>query len=182
MSRLLAVDPGLDVCGLAVFQLEGWTPRESIRSLIPRLERWEAIRTPPSASLPSRLYHLHSRIFDFASEVGAIRVVLELPATAGAYSRNRGGRTGNLIPQGIAQLNRAIGALVCGAFEHTADLELVPASRIPKKRRLAVVRTNLRLAGHSLSRLARPSPDILDAIGVGLQWLIDPARCRELAA
>lgn len=182
MSRLLAVDPGLDVCGLAVFQLEGWTPRESVRSLVPRLERWEAIRTPPAMSLPCRLDLLRCRIFDVASEIQASRVVLELPATAGAYSRNRGNRTGNRIPQGIALLNRAIGALVCGAYEHTPHLYLVPASRVPKKTRLAVVKTNLRIAGHSLSREARPSPDMLDAIGIGLQWLTDPQRRREAAA
>lgn len=182
MSRLLVVDPGLDVCGLAVFQLEGWTPREGVLSLMPRLERWEAIRTPPSMLLPDRLDQLRSRIFDVASEVRATRVVLELPATAGAYKRNRGGRTGNLIPQGIAQLNRAIGALICGAYQHTADIELVPASGVPKKRRIAIVKTNLRLAGHSLSRHARPSPDILDAVGIGLMWLTDYARRREVAA
>ncbi len=66
--RVLGVDPGLNVTGVAVMESEGGEPR---------LVWARAIRPPARVPLPERLRHLRDALVDLARDSGATEAAVE---------------------------------------------------------------------------------------------------------
>jgi len=57
-----------------------------------------------------------------------------------------------------------------------AKAEELAAPAIKKDLRQRAVRWELERQGHPITKRARPSPDLLDAVWLGATWLSDPRR------
>ncbi len=184
MSVVVAIDPGLDATGVAVFDLRGWRPLEPWADVLRRLVQHEVIRTSPETAMPDRLGALHARVTDLLRELRPERCYVEQPAIAGVYASRRGRQRGKspLNAESIQKLNWAIGALVTAATGELVAVQLVPAPKIPKEQRIAFVRTALARLGHPLGTQARVSPDLLDAIFLGATCLTDDRYQPTLVA
>jgi len=196
MIWLLAVDPGLDATGVAAFDLTDWRPGISFQEAIARLGPTIILRTKPTEPLVVRLEHLSREFHDFGDDCpgGLARILIEQPATAGAYAarRRRQGTKGLINGAALAKLHMAVGTLVGAATTHSelqrdgALLEervlLVPAPRIEKRLRQKYVLVNLGMRNHPLAaQTRRPSPDLLDAIYLGATWLSSVQRLSPAA-
>src|SRR6185437_14473454 len=172
---LVAVDPGLDAAGVAVFDLgvsipklgihtdDPWTPRESFQRVLERLTRYEVLRTSPDWPLPRRLGMLARGLREIVPMQGCAHVLIERSRIAGVYARARARQqTKNAInAPALEKLFFAIGA---GAYSTTDDVELIPAPAIAKQVRQRSVIFALQKLDHPITKRARPSPDLLDAI------------------
>ncbi len=143
---LVAVDPGLDAAGVAVFDLgvnlphlgirtaHPWDARESFQQVLKRLTRYEVIRTSPEWPLPRRLGFLARGLREVVPMQGSAHVLIERSRIAGVYARARQRQqTKNAINAGaLEKLFFAIGALTAGAELATEEVELIPAPMTAK--------------------------------------------------
>lgn len=173
---IAAVDPGLDLVAAAVFDLAAWHPSHRFEKAATSYKSTHTQETSPRAELHDRLCVLR----DWAATcfVDVCRVYVEKPALFGAYGRNRHGRSGNMIPEGLALLNMAMGALLAGfAADPRRRVVMVPAPKIPKPRRHIAVEAAMKDVGHvEFARGPRGGKqhDVLDATFLGLYVLTHP--------
>lgn len=193
---LVAVDPGLDAAGVAVFDLgvnfpklglrtaDPWMPGESFQRVLERLTRYEVLRTSPEWVLPRRLGMLARGLREIVPMQGAAHVLIERSRIAGVYRHARARQqTKNAInAAALEKLFFAIGALTAGAELATESVELIPAPLIKKPIRQRAVIYALKQLDHPITRRARPSPDLLDAIWLGATWLTHPTRKEQRVA
>lgn len=194
-NYLVAVDPGLDAAGVAVFDLQGtwtfkglepppladrirrWEGRDSFADALRRLARHEVIRTSPKWDLPVRLGWLARGLREVTPH-GSSHVLVERSRIPGVYAQARARQqTKNAInAAALEKLFFAIGALVAGVESHAGSVELIAAPASKKEIRHRAVQWELERQGHPIMRQARQSPDLLDAIWLGATWLSDPRR------
>lgn len=167
---LVSVDPGIDIAGVALFAVDGWTYAEGFVGAARRLAVASALRTKPSAPLGDRLQTLAEGLRSLVADWTVWRVVMEEPATAGAYAeRLRRERGSGINAASLAKLHAAIGALAAAC---SAPVELVRPIRAPKAQRLLLARGLLRDAGREWLLGSRPPADVLDAVSVGINHLM----------
>lgn len=194
-NYLVAVDPGLDAAGVAVFDLRAttllgvdmlgtvsipvprWEGRDSFADALRRLSQYQVIRTSPEQPLPARLGWLARGLREVVPH-GSSHVLIERSRIPGVYAQARARQqTKNAInASALEKLFFAIGALVAGVESHAGSVDLIAAPAIKKELRQRVVRWELERQGHAITKRARPSPDLLDAIWLGATWLSDPRR------
>jgi hypothetical protein len=197
---LLAVDPGLDVTGYAVYDRKLLGPGLTIEArCAPALLCWGRIATKPKDSIERRLGLLDVGLRDALTGApeeygrGTYRlpaqtaVVIERPADKAVYARNqRHGRdAGAAIHEGLAKLNYAIGALIVAAAGHrAAAITLQRTPSIPKARKSAIARDILTAWARARDVAVPPTiEDERDAILLGA-WIIEagPGQARIAAA
>src|SRR6185437_5947217 len=109
VNYLVAVDPGLDAAGVAVFDLNGvpgvtvahgplhwqskgplprWEGRDSFADALRRLTKYEVIRTTPDWALPVRLGWLARGLREVTPH-GSSHVVIERSRIPGVYAQAR---------------------------------------------------------------------------------------------
>lgn len=163
--KVVAIDPGIDGTGVAVFQLQppvGMGMLERLR----HLESWHLIKTSSRDPLVLRLEQLSLQTA--AAAAGADLVIVERPAIAGLYSRNqRAGFKQMAVP--LAKLWMATGAIVAGCVRYTPTV-LLPATSEPKVRRHQMLQ-RLFAAAKRADLADLHQPDVLDAIWLGLVQL-----------
>jgi hypothetical protein len=184
MSRtILAVDPGIDDTGIALFELAGWQPSESFERVLTRLRTTEVLRTAPSQPLSVRLNVLARGIERIilaatASKWPVALMYLEQPRTGGTYRQR--GRPG-LNAGDLSLLFMAMGALIGAAGGRSVEVRLVPAPRLAKPVRHQSILLPLAALHHPLAAQKRRSPDLLDAIWLGATCLTSPGHRPEAA-
>lgn len=184
---LVALDPGLDGTGVAVFDralyagLAHSAANNAARALL-RLDLWES---DPSGSIEARVLEIVDQLRRELAELGAAEVVIEVPSYTGTYA----GKSG--MADGLAKLNRLIGGLLVGAaYRGQRVRTLVPdgipmalraAFRDVKAYRRAGVRELFRLAGRGKGdipgwgmRAELSNQDKIDAVWAGLRALGAP--------
>lgn len=184
MMRILAVDPGLDAVGLAVFELGPrrgpWisaTDREKARALA-----WRGvIKTVPADSLPVRCGVIASEIRHLALERHVRLALVERPAIAGTY-RERGrrarGESGQMVAASMLGFHAACGAVYAGLSLAQVPVIERGAAALPKPQKRLYVNRWLEAVGLAIAT----NQDIVDAVFVGLSspWDV-PASPLEAA-
>ncbi len=168
MSLVLAIDPGLDATGWALFKSQRGGILEQVRGL----RAWGVWRTKATLGLPARLAILHRCVSDLIGECGVDQVLIERPTVAGTYRRHRS----RAIAGPIEVFHLALGAIVAAAhlsLEGGREPILVPAPRLPKRSRHRRLELLLREAGRD--DVSVSSPDAKDAIWIGVMYLAGQA-------
>jgi hypothetical protein len=170
--KILPIDSGMAHAAAALFELPDTRPVLDPRDT-------DGLLAAASCLLGTYTFSTHAReaepdrcrkaalwVRDLAQSNGVGRVVLEVPATAGAYARvKKEQRTKGRPDAAInAKLNRAIGAMMVGATLAGAEVVLVPADRQVKQVREAEVNCLLRQVG----RPEVTNPHVADAVWLGL--------------
>jgi Holliday junction resolvasome RuvABC endonuclease subunit len=173
---IVAIDPGIDATGVAVFQMGGWRRGESFDQLLARLDTYAVLRTKRDQEIPSRLSQLADGLGQVLTGIIATTIYVERPREAGVYhSRlHRQQTKSGINAAALEKLHFAIGALVVAAMTELCDVVLVPAPKIKKSYRAELIHRALRNKNHPIGLQARPSPDLLDAIYLGVTALADP--------
>lgn len=173
-GTILAIDPGLDAMGAAIFSLEGYHGVGSAEALARQLRAVRTIRTAAGDPMPDRIMRLAAGVHDLLDAFGPDRVYLEKPAIDGTYRRNRGnvGRDG--MARAMAGFHLAMGAILLAATQRGATVELVHAPRILKDHRHLLSEAVIRHAAAHLETAARSSKDARDAVWLGCQQLAGP--------
>lgn len=173
-GKLLAVDPGLDRLGWALFSVNG-TPR-SFESALATVCEVGVVRTRPGAPMAERLLWLGRQVRRVVSgPPGEMFAVIESPTTATAYAsrRARGGAAVNA--RSLSGFNQAVGAvtfaladaLVNGVHQRLA-VALAPPPQLKKAlRRRAVEAVVVSRLGLDRGLLE----DECDAVYLGASWL-----------
>lgn len=189
---LVAIDPGLDGTGLAYFHpVAIQAPLVMDESLV-CLREVDVIGLPASTGKgdDKTVYPLHQRLLHLHQKVGAalvwwrdeairagypdgLRVLFEMPATAGGYAerlrRQRGKR--DMVAGDLAAFNMAIGALLAGISAVGIIPELIQAPRTPKDARHLVITSTW---SRQSARMTLPQPrnkDQLCAVWLGTRYL-----------
>jgi Holliday junction resolvasome RuvABC endonuclease subunit len=165
---LLAIDPGLDVTGWALFKTNGHRPA-TLNDALTRLCDSGQLITAPHETLSFRLAHLSVEVGHLAALRDPGWVAVEMPAYAGAYS---GGRERQVS---VGKLYMAIGAIL--AALDPRDVVQVPAIRQPKAVRHELLEAAAREALVALPTGPRGGAreDIWDAIWLGVTALMERA-------
>jgi hypothetical protein len=174
---LVSIDPGLDVTGLAVFDIPPRPPRADglfAPSWVSASETSKAaccgdvrcVRTKPETPMPARLARLAGELRDLLETVGANLVLVEVPAVAGgAYhgKRGRGGHGVNVASMGA--YFSALGVILAAAHETTGRVIECAASGAKKPVKRAIAVGALKAARVPLKLT---NQDAADAVFVGL--------------
>lgn len=184
MSRVIAIDPGLDAVGVACFRMAGWRRGESFAQIVGRLTTYEVLRTKSGTPLADRLASLFDGLRDIVQDEPCERIYIEQPGEPGTYRlrQRRQFSKGAINGAALAKLNMAIGTLIAAGASELVEVTLVPAPRIQKKLRLRVVLSQLRHHRHPLAQASRVSPDLLDAIWLGATALTSPLHQPRVMA
>lgn len=188
MNLFVAVDPGIDAMGVAIFDIDAYDNRSDARSVGRALRVVTTIRTSPDEEIEERLRQLVLGLQSamdaacgsvFGRNAKPYRVALERPAKAGSYARNADiGAERMAAP--MAKLHFTIGAIAGAMHWVGVDVRFVPAPRLPKQQRHLLALDVWRLAGFTGRK---PSADALDAIWLGASELTgDIAFERRRAA
>lgn len=129
---LVSVDPGLDVTGVAVFEVPprrlGWRSA-SAEARAACCRSVTSLRTAPATPLVGRLVQLHLAVRELLTLVRADVVLVEVTDYAGAYRERRArarGDSGNMVGRGLAANNRAVGAILPAAASTAARVITIP--------------------------------------------------------
>jgi hypothetical protein len=179
MTRILAIDPGIDAMGIVEYDLESYNNRTDTESLGWALTRVRTFRTPATDSIVARIGSLCGAIRSSAAAgTGKLwRIYVEEPAKTGTYRRNReAGANGDAISGPMSKLYIVIGAIISTGQMLDAEIMLVPAPRIPKDQRQLLAKAIFQASRSKTEYLERygnrlPSADALDAIWLGAQQL-----------
>ena len=169
---LLTLDPGIDQTGVAVF--DSARLRQPLRELLAcrdALVLVTALRTKPAPPVTDRLADLARQLRVVIVETGARLVLIERPAIAGTYGRNRrkAGTADGFMPRTMQVFGFAVGALVATAADADCAVEFVGAPRLSKAERALAVRA-------VWPALGRTNEDQRDALYLGLAALTNPSR------
>jgi len=169
--NLLAVDPGIDVTGVAVFDVADLPAFIGWSTLSDRLVVSGSIKTPPSQQLWERIGDLAEGLTELIEKHSVRWVAIERPATHGTYQRNRSKATtaDGFMPATMASMYLATGGLVGAAMLRCCKVWFVPASKVPKRERSLLVRS-------VWPRLGRTNADQRDAIYLGGVTILDNRR------
>lgn len=174
MSSIIALDPGIDGTGLAVFDLDLYNNRSNVHDVAAALIGVKTVRTEPDLPLPDRLHELGNAIRLATLQGRVEHVYVEQPAKTGSYQRNAGvGEKRMAAP--MSKLYLSMGALIEAARAIGAQVTLVPAPRLAKIERAMLAKAIFAPSPAALvHRAAMPSADALDAIWLGAQQLTGP--------
>lgn len=175
--HLLAVDPGLDATGVAVFALgprtRPWrlaTEREKATALVHR----DVIRTAAGDPLPHRCGVLWSELRHLCLEWEVRHALVETPARAGRYrERVQRDRSGEMTARAMLGFHAACGALYAALAAAQVRVTERPAARLGKPLKRAYVNRWLAEVGQP----AATNQDVADAICIGLvsSWDLERA-------
>lgn len=162
IAHLLAVDPGLDVTGVAIFALRPTTTeREQAAALVHR----DVIRTAPTDPLPHRCGVLWSELRHLCWEWNVRHACVETPARAGRYRERVGrDRSGEMTARSMLGFHAACGAIYAALAAAQVSVTECPAARLPKNMKRWYVDRWLRETGQD----AAANQDVADAIFIGL--------------
>lgn len=144
---VVAIDPGIDDTALAVFRLPAVVPCGFTRAL-QDLEGVQMARTKPDEPLADRLRWIHQVVTGVADRYAVVQWYVELPTTAGAYAAKRARQRtkGGVNADALAKLYLAIGTIVGAITAQSSELTFLPAPKLPKLQRRAVVQSALQSA------------------------------------
>lgn len=127
---LLAIDPGIDQVGGALFDPRLRTEL-TLDGAARALLRTVTFRTSARTDVLTRCAAIAEWVADLVEAEGISRVVIELPSRDGGYRErvDRQRTKGSIGAAGEAKLNRAIGAVAAGAHLGGARISELPASR-----------------------------------------------------
>jgi len=192
---LLALDPGLDVTGWAVFDRHRLGAGVTLEArCAPALVDLGRLETDPADDIGNRLRALargfHEvlwrpalRAGEYFLEPAQTEVVIERPAAVSLYGRHaRDGKHLAQLHASLEKLQLAIGALHGAALAaHVAALHLVRTPGTPKPQKQALAKRIL--AARADATPCRTIEDERDAIFLGTWWLETGAgRARVEAA
>ncbi|XZE54862.1 crossover junction endodeoxyribonuclease RuvC [Planctomycetaceae bacterium SH139] len=151
MTRILGIDPGLNICGYGVIESHGNGAR---------LVEAGVIRTKPKSSLPSRLAELHEGLLEIIESLRPDRMALEQ-----LFSHYERPRTAILMghARGVICLNAQLAGLEIEHYEPTRVKKLLTGNgRAPKSQMQLAVKLQLNLATEP------DPPDVADALAIAL--------------
>lgn len=166
---LIAIDPGLDDLGIAVFDLGAWEaarPRlqPDTVAAVWALQRTHRLTTSPRGALASRLQQLARGVEEHVRDYGAAEVVIEMPAKEGLYRKECHNQAA------VNKLYMSIAAAKIGAVNGGARVIGLKAPSVPKEVRHDILATAAGRAGVELPT----QEDELDSVWVGVQYLAAP--------
>lgn len=131
---ILAIDPGLDRVGWAVFRIGRpypALPADFRRALVDH----GSISTSPDDQLPARVAAIHRGLIGVLEGRAIRRVFVEVPRTPHTYHRNEAATTGRgFIAGTMDSCNRAIGAIALSLHVlGLTDIQMIPASPMEKR-------------------------------------------------
>jgi Holliday junction resolvasome RuvABC endonuclease subunit len=137
---LLALDPGLDATGYAVFTVPRLPPSQPGNYRNAKLAHG-TIRSGLNATLAERLHQLHTGLADLIREHGPDRIVVEVPAIAGMYDRQRGKARdkGSFGAAAMTAMHHATGALLLTGQMHDIPTDTARAATVGKPAKTAWV-------------------------------------------
>jgi hypothetical protein len=170
LTTLLALDPGLDQYGWAVFRTDG--PRLlTYQQARTRLVDSGSVASLPSDALPLRLVLLAAGLRTVVAEHGPAWLVVERPQIGGTYARHAAVQRGQgFIGADLGSMHVATGALILTAAELVGPecVALQAAGKVPKGERWDTVYA---LWPHLNNRGS--NADQRDAIWLGLQAVLN---------
>lgn len=186
MNRIVCIDPGLDVTGIAVFK-NGFVRSNALGEAMRNLSSIEKIVTPPEMRIASRLAGLRGAVATLLAKQAAassgldddrgVTVLIEEPAIAGVYAeregRQRGGRALNAA--GMAKFYQAFGAIASAIAGY--DHHFIRAGQKKEWKRAVVEQAIDRCPPNDGVfprtkdlRVKKLGQDVVDAIAIGLVW------------
>lgn len=175
--RILSIDPGLDVTGVAVWRPEPrrapWMAATAVDKL-GVLDDVVLLRTSPRDPMPQRMAYLFSELRHLALERVARLAYVETPARAGSYQRHRRaarGEVGEMLAAPLMGFHMACGAIYAALVEAHVTVEECRAGRASKAEKRELVNHARRQAGYDPLR----NQDAVDALFVGLAAAWDVA-------
>lgn len=166
---MIAIDPGIDTTGVAVFDLERWEDAGGTKNNLGRalraFELHYEITTSPDDELAERLIRLHYAVAEIVADQNPEVAYVEMPAYHGSYSGGTERR------RGVNKLYMALGAILSG-LSATTVVEM-PAIRQPKKHRHELLEAAASVEDVPLPLGPRGGvpEDVWDALWVGIQAL-----------
>lgn len=175
----LAIDPGMDLVAVAVFDSSTAKPG----SLGGALKGWThmlTFSTDSSKPTNDRCAEISDFVAQAVRDHGASVAFIEEPAKSGAYARNKG--LHSAIADGLMKLNRGIGAIAAGAHAGGARLVEMPANRARKEDRHNLLRMAATRAGIGLPVGPRGGKreDEWDALWIGCE-VVNNRLLKEVA-
>lgn len=172
--NVVSFDPGIDATGWACLKV-GRGSHANINAAVRGLIAYGEIETDPGETMPERLAGVAKEVSLLIREKRPTYVILETPSYAGAYT---GGKERF---RSVAKLYQAIGAIQAAAaleLWSSGQVVRVPAIRQPKEVRHGLLQDAFRKVGLDWPEGPRGGQreDAVDAIWVGVQWILENGR------
>lgn len=131
---LLALDPGIDDTGWAVFRVP-LTPPVHVNQYRGALIASGSFSSGTDAPTPKRLHQLYRGLLAVVQEHGPDHAIIEIPAHGGTYTRNRrkAETDDGFMPDKMAHAHRATGALMLACSLLGVPIDARRASGMAKK-------------------------------------------------
>jgi Holliday junction resolvasome RuvABC endonuclease subunit len=180
VTRIISIDPGFAHIGLARWTVRRWEGPGSWASApseakLGCLAACDSFVSNSKRNLPSRLRQIADWLGLYFHDHDPSRIIVEMPAVEGAYAerKSRQRSKSQLNAGDMAAFNRALGVILLTAAQHVGSdrVEVVPASRMPKSQRHAILRGML---DRAVDVPAPANEHQRDAVWVGLTapWVL----------
>lgn len=170
MTRILTLDPGIDVTGWAAFELPG-RPILATREYRAAYLAHGSLRSRIEDTTDARLRALHDRLGDVLAEQLIDHAYLELPAITGSYARTEAKEQGRGFHNKYSSvLHQAIGGLLLSCNLRGLPVTGLPAIKTRKGGKSAFALTVWPELGNGKS-----NADERDALHLGC-WILQRSR------